>query len=87
MTCPYCGGEMERGYIHKGGYIAWNPDERDLGLPEREKGRVLRREKPARHGAAPVALLPGVQHLRLLPLEAARGRVTALLAFAYSRAL
>ena len=38
MTCPYCGGEMERGYIHKGGYIAWNPDERDLGLPEREKG-------------------------------------------------
>ena len=56
MTCPYCGGEMERGYIHKGGYIAWNPDERDLGL-------------------------------RLLPLEAAGGRVTALLAFAYSRAL
>ena len=86
MTCPYCGGEMERGYIHKGGYIAWNPEERDLGLPEREKGGFYA-EKNLLGMAAPVALLPGVQHLRLLPLEAAGGRVTALLAFAYSRAL
>lgn len=38
MTCPYCGGEMERGYIQSPAYLPWNPEPQDVGVPEKEKG-------------------------------------------------
>lgn len=41
MKCPYCGKEMEKGFIHDGNHIRWYPEGMDVfGFYPEEDGAV-----------------------------------------------